>query len=489
MSSTPTPYNRQANFVTDAQGNANITVSQVAVELDAEFDAINVSLDQTQSRLSEIQRDDGALRNGIVTSDALASGALDQAISNYQTYGQATPMTRWSATGTGSQTTFTILGATLTYSSSYLVTIDGVTQDPLSYAVSTNTIVFTEAPPAGTSIVIVCLGYQRAIVTPNLGAGAITNALIADDAVTSGKIAAGAVGTADIADGAITTAKIAAGAVVTEDLANSAVTSEKIADGAVNTNDIADGAVTTAKIAAGAVVTLDLADSAVTTAKIANGAVTLAKLGGDVSFTPADGSITTAKLANNAVTAAKLGSNEQRQICKAWVNFNGAFTLYTSQSYSQTGTTITIGTSGFGVGGLVVGQLAVVSAVASGALSVGTILTVTSINSGTGVVTFSSPVSLTTSGTCNWILNLIRSSYNVSSITKNGAGDYTVNFATPMADANYTATCSTAGNGATIRPCDEVTLRTSSLIRLLSYTFNGGGPTDYTVINLQIFGN
>jgi hypothetical protein len=28
-------------------------------------------------------------------------------------------------------------------------------------------------------------------------------------------------------------------------------------------------------------------------------------------------------------------------------------------------------------------------------------------------------------------------SFNVSSVTKNGTGDYTVNFATPMADANY----------------------------------------------------
>ena len=31
----------------------------------------------------------------------------------------------------------------------------------------------------------------------------------------------------------------------------------------------------------------------------------------------------------------------------------------------------------------------------------------------------------------------IRSSYNVSSITDNGVGDYTVNFTTAMADANY----------------------------------------------------
>lgn len=31
----------------------------------------------------------------------------------------------------------------------------------------------------------------------------------------------------------------------------------------------------------------------------------------------------------------------------------------------------------------------------------------------------------------------IRASYNVSSITDNGVGDYTVNFATAMVDANY----------------------------------------------------
>ena len=66
------------------------------------------------------------------------------------------------------------------------------------------------------------------------------------------------------------------------------------------------------------------------------------------------------QIANGSVTAAKLGTNEQKQICKAWVNFDGT----------------------------------------------------------------------TSPGT-------IRSSYNVSSITKNGTGDYTVNFTTAMADANY----------------------------------------------------
>jgi hypothetical protein len=42
----------------------------------------------------------------------------------------------------------------------------------------------------------------------------------------------------------------------------------------------------------------------------------------------------------------------------------------------------------------------------------------------------------------------IRASGNVSSITDNGTGDYTVNFTTAMADANY-AVVGSCGNGAT----------------------------------------
>jgi hypothetical protein len=35
----------------------------------------------------------------------------------------------------------------------------------------------------------------------------------------------------------------------------------------------------------------------------------------------------------------------------------------------------------------------------------------------------------------------IRASYNVSSITDNGTGDYTVNFTTNVADVNYSVSC------------------------------------------------
>ena len=40
----------------------------------------------------------------------------------------------------------------------------------------------------------------------------------------------------------------------------------------------------------------------------------------------------------------------------------------------------------------------------------------------------------------------IRASYNVSSITDNGTGNYTVNFTNAMSDVNYAAVCAAGGN-------------------------------------------
>ena len=45
----------------------------------------------------------------------------------------------------------------------------------------------------------------------------------------------------------------------------------------------------------------------------------------------------------------------------------------------------------------------------------------------------------------------IRASYNVSSITDNGVGDYTVNFTTAMVDANYTSVITCSPNYALTR--------------------------------------
>ena len=42
----------------------------------------------------------------------------------------------------------------------------------------------------------------------------------------------------------------------------------------------------------------------------------------------------------------------------------------------------------------------------------------------------------------------IRASYNVSSVTRNGTGDFTINFTNALADANYAATGSVSNNAS-----------------------------------------
>lgn len=131
--------------------------------------------------------------------------------------------------------------------------------------------------------------------------------------------------------------------------------------------------------------------------------------------------IGTAQLVNGSVIASKLGTNEQKQICKAWVNFNGT----------------------------------------------------------------------TSPGT-------IRSSYNVSSVTKNGTGDYTVNFATSMTDANYSAvgsgsTDSTASYQQTVTfdttGSYSVSPRTISAVRFVTRPAANNTQIDFTQTSIQIFGN
>jgi hypothetical protein len=81
----------------------------------------------------------------------------------------------------------------------------------------------------------------------------------------------------------------------------------------------------------------------------------------------------------------------------------------------------------------------------------------------------------------------IRASGNVSSITDNGTGDYTVNFATAMPDANYAA----AGQGSGITTSgftqfEATTVRTASAYRFVVVN-NAFSNTDSTYANVSIF--
>jgi hypothetical protein len=83
----------------------------------------------------------------------------------------------------------------------------------------------------------------------------------------------------------------------------------------------------------------------------------------------------------------------------------------------------------------------------------------------------------------------IRASYNVSSITDNGVGDYTVNFATAMVDANYSIALAsgTSGIGNNGRVCQPVrTAPVASSARVLTQDFAGNGfDSDYTFVSIH----
>ena len=90
----------------------------------------------------------------------------------------------------------------------------------------------------------------------------------------------------------------------------------------------------------------------------------------------------------------------------------------------------------------------------------------------------------------------IRASFNVSSITDNGVGDYTVNFTNALADANYSAAIgqnSTFSGGSIYSffcALENSASRTSSQFRLTTSNTNGSGglySSDYSYISVSVF--
>lgn len=92
----------------------------------------------------------------------------------------------------------------------------------------------------------------------------------------------------------------------------------------------------------------------------------------------------------------------------------------------------------------------------------------------------------------------IRASYNVTSVTDNGAGDYTVNFTTAIKDANYSAVLS-AGQGVVPTPSTSnvlyahgpIATPTTSSFRLFTGVgavgSGSGSFIDAAYVNVAIF--
>ena len=230
-------------------------------------------------------------------------------------------------------------------------------------------------------------------------------------------------------------------------------------------------------------------------------------LSGDVTGTASfDGSANAtiaATLPNGTVTAAKLGTNEQKQIAKAWVNFNGTIPVVSNGTYSRSGNTVTVTTStahnlsvsfGFAVISATDASLTT-SGGTVGAASIANYYTVASVISATQF-TFVTTTTPTGAATGSITLNQEskRASYNVSSITKLGVGDYVVSFATAMADANYSVFCTGSASAISANLICRFTVAqgtapSTSSIRVGSTNGSAANATDDPYYSVQVFGN
>ena len=90
--------------------------------------------------------------------------------------------------------------------------------------------------------------------------------------------------------------------------------------------------------------------------------------------------------------------------------------------------------------------------------------------------------------------NQIESSYNISSMTDHGSAQFSFNFATAMADANYSVVGGVGidGGGASSVAALLIKDKTTALVKLHARYVQSSGASndyDYNIICMQVFGN
>ena len=137
----------------------------------------------------------------------------------------------------------------------------------------------------------------------------------------------------------------------------------------------------------------------------------------------------------------------------------------------------------------------------TGISSIGALSGVTSVSSAAADTPVILQDSSSNSNTCRAWVNFngtgtvaIRADFNVSSITDNGTGDYTVNLTNATPNTNYTITGTAARNGTsgfngaatTLTPNDIQTARTTSAFRIALLANGGDGFFDTSVDSAQV---
>ena len=181
--------------------------------------------------------------------------------------------------GTGSQTAYTMTVAPAN-TSSIIVAVTGVLQDPSTYSVSGTTLTFSAAPPSGTSNISVrYLGIPASGVTTT-AYRTVTN-FTATAGQTSFSVPSYTVGYIDVYRNGVrlVSTDYTATTGTTVVLANACT----VGDAVVTESFLVSSVLNAIPATAGSVSTSYLVDGSVTTAKIADANVTQAKLGTNVA--------------------------------------------------------------------------------------------------------------------------------------------------------------------------------------------------------------
>ena len=182
----------------------------------------------------------GTTSAAVINNNVITTGMLTTALKNF-TYD--------SFTGDGVTTTYTLTDAVGSVNA-ILAYIDGIVQPTSAYALPTSlSIQFLTAPPSGSIIRCLHLGFQSTVGVPS--DGTVTTAKLASNAVTSDKILNLTIATGDIADDAITEAKIFAQTITNASIFPGTIRSQEIENLTIQGTDIASNTIDGTKIALG----------------------------------------------------------------------------------------------------------------------------------------------------------------------------------------------------------------------------------------------
>lgn len=345
------------------------------------------------------------------------------------------------------------------------------------------------------------------IAHPHLGSGAVLSGDIASGQIGSNHIASGQLTGFELGSGAIVSGRVASGQIGFGHLANASIQSGTLASGVVSTyshasGDVAPGAATVSPLVSGGIWTATTAEGvsgvrAVSLTQSGTLQVAMASVSGRM---PAIG-VVVANVASGIQTTVY--DVLPYQFTSGMADYSGYLgrPLYVGRSGS-----VVTSSGSFNSGGFLSGDIRqTLGAVWNSGAA---LLMVLPDDSATGqrgatkteMQTATSPTSLVVPSTTQhhpgvskaWVnfdgtlsgSSMIRSSYNVTSITKNSTGDYTVNITTQFSGNTYVPNCTfstRSGSSTTGARVFSVTSLTSGAARFAFQDGTGAAEDQYFV--------